>query len=146
MTMLSSQQRQQSTNRTTMSFETTPTEPAAAPGRSANGQGKKKKLRNIWRCDWLELQSSVLKVWKRRWAILDDERVCFYAQSKEDRHKGFLADFVLYNDILKVMGPEEGHILLLKTSKRVYKVKCYTKERAEDWKTDIEYRANKKDK
>eukprot|EP00037_Helgoeca_nana_P021947 m.222710 g.222710 ORF g.222710 m.222710 type:complete len:105 (-) comp25833_c0_seq1:232-546(-) len=96
------------------------------------------------RCDMLELQARVLRIWERKWVVLEQNCVRFYRPGVE--HK--LLFSLSCDKILAVTGPTtDKYVLYLQTGQYSgYRLKCFTSERAEDWKRDIVYRACKKDK
>lgn len=103
------------------------------------------------RSDWLECPSTVLGRWKRRWIELTDEALLVYQDDPRGtlgKSASLLVLTIRTADIRNVVGPEtEAHIITLQTyNGRTFKIKCYTKERAVDWRKDIKYRSQKKDK
>eukprot|EP00123_Amoebidium_parasiticum_P018515 comp24232_c2_seq10/m.44698 comp24232_c2_seq10/g.44698 ORF comp24232_c2_seq10/g.44698 comp24232_c2_seq10/m.44698 type:complete len:107 (-) comp24232_c2_seq10:94-414(-) len=102
------------------------------------------------RQDAVELQSTVLRRWGKRYAVLDDEHLCFYApDTAKPSEKGLLTDRLATSDIVGVelSGGDGRHILVIKTARgRNFKVNMHTVDRLGEWKKDIERRCLKKEK
>eukprot|EP00128_Syssomonas_multiformis_P010974 Colp12_sorted_trinity150504_noHs@5664 len=104
--------------------------------------------RRIVRAEALESHSLVLRVFKRRWAVLYEESLAFYEPGPtSDKHGPLVVEYQM-RDVAKVSGPEgkEGVLTLQLVSGMKFGVKCFTQERAESWKSLIEARAGKKEK
>eukprot|EP01136_Pigoraptor_vietnamica_P009978 Opistho-1_new@47060 len=101
----------------------------------------------VIRSDWLDVESRILRRWKRKWVVLDERSVRFYEAEEGNTTRGKLVDTLPCEEIVKVEGPQTNdHVLAVTCRDRSFKVKCFTAARAEDWLKDLTYRANKKDK
>jgi len=100
------------------------------------------------RNDWLDVQSKIFRLWERRWAVLDQNKVSFHRAGKTASEPGRLAFELRCDQVVNVTGPvEPGFVIYLQTGANSgYKVRCHTAERAKDWKKDLLYRSCKKDK
>eukprot|EP00122_Pirum_gemmata_P007024 Pgem_evm3s6434 len=97
---------------------------------------------NIVRSDWIELRSTVLKQYYRRYVELDtDDRLSFYyPDPKKPTEKGELNSTILCGEIVSISEPTPNSFmihLVTTPENRNFRMKCFTEKRARDWKKDL---------
>lgn len=74
--------------------------------------GKTQAVPKVVRSEWLELQSKVLRLWERRYVVLQEEKLLFFKPGNPPTEPGKLALEVRCDCIINVLGPVESDFRL----------------------------------